>query len=257
MTKDPRRRERREDSIIAKIAVPLLVGILLALAVGGTSPWWWSVVFPTPSPAIGQHSSPVVTPTPPDETVQPETGVPSSVADSPTPETESPPPPTEPLTFLEQLAGEWTFDTWQERPGPVTLNFEPLSGSLHVDAFGHAYWDLDLDDGGPPPPITPGLRCTGVVDTPTETLASWTGKLDVDGNDVITTERDWTSNLRSLPGDAHVAFCGAAGFFPQLFVYDTDRSDYTLAISTAADAAKTRLLTMRNAAGTFTWKKEG
>ena len=135
--------------------------------------------------------------------------------------------------------------------------FHPLAGSLHVDGLGHAYWDLDLDDAGPTPPVTPGLRCPGIVDLPTETLGAWSGHLDVGGSDVIGTERDWTSNLQSLRGDAYVAYCGAAPPGSQLFVYDTDRSDYALAISTAADPANTRLLTMRNAAGTFTWKMGG
>ena len=253
MPSDQDRRERREDSIVAKIAVPVLVGLILALVAGGTSPWWWNTLFPTSSPAIATPSPPPVTPPPADDTPSPATVTPAD--DTTTPETTTPPPSTEATSFLDQLQGDWTLDTWQERPGIKTLNFHPLGGSLLVDVFGHAFWDLDLDDGGPKPPFTPGLRCLGVFDAGTETMANATGHLIVDGNDVIGNERDWTSNLQSLRGDAYVAFCGASPPGSQLFVYDTDRSDYALTITTAADAAKTRLLTMRNAAGTFTWKK--
>ena len=250
MPNDPNRRDRRDDSILAKIAVPVVVGVILALAVGGTSPWWWNIVFPSPSPTVAPL-------TPPPSSVAPPSQVtPTPSGDTPTPSV-TPSPPTEPPSFVERLQGQWMLDTWQERPGDVTTGFHPLSGSLHVDAVGHAYWDLELDDAGPTPAVTPGLRCPGVVDAATETLGAWIGHLDVDGNDVIGTERDWTSNLQSLRGDAYVAYCGAAPPGSQLFVYDTDRSDYQLTITTAADAAKTPLLTMRNAAGTFTWKKAG
>ena len=178
----------------------------------------------------------------PSETVQPS-------------ETDQPSESEEP-TFLGLLQGEWALETWQERPGPVTLCFEPLTGSLVIDAIGHAYWDLDLDDCGPEPPSTPGLLCLGIVDAAAETLSRWTGgRLTVDGEDLIGDQRNWTGNLNSLRGDTLLAFCGSAFPETELFVYDTTQSDYTLTITTAGDG--TRLLTMRNAAGTFTWRKAG
>jgi hypothetical protein len=75
----------------------------------------------------------------------------------------------------------------------------------------------------------------------------------VNGEDVMAEARDWTSNLNSLRGDALLAFCGSSFPETELFVYDTTQSDYTLTMTTAGDG--TRLLTMRNAAGTFTWRK--
>jgi hypothetical protein len=136
------------------------------------------------------------------------------------------------------------------------MGFHPLTGSLVIDAIGHAYWDMELDDGSGAPQPTSGLRCLGVVDAAAETLSRWTGgRLMVNGEDLIGEARDWTSNLNSLRGDALLAFCGSA--FPEieLFVYDTTQSDYTLTLTTAGDG--TRLLAMRNAAGTFTWRKVG
>jgi hypothetical protein len=230
--------EHRSESILAKIAIPVAVAVLIALIAGGTAPWWVNVVFPpeTASPASEQPSEQSSEPEQPSETEQPSEG------DEP--------------TFLGLLQGEWALETWQERPGPVTLNFHPLTGSLVIDEIGHAYWDLDLDDGGPEPQFTPGLRCLGVVDAAAETLSRWTGgRLTVNGEDLLGEERDWTSNLNSLRGDALLAFCGSAFPETQLFVYDTTQSDYALTITTAGDG--TRLLTMRNAAGTFTWRKVG
>ena len=164
---------------------------------------------------------------------------------------------TLPPTFLEKLRGSWTLMDWRERPpDPVTLGMDVLEGSLVVDAVGNAYWDLDLDDGGPSPPITPGVLCMGVVDQGSQELAGVPGRLVVDGQDLIGTERDWTNNLLSLRGDVGVAFCGRT-VEPEsnLFVYDTTFSAYGLEFSAAADDAQTLLLTMRNAAGTFTWRK--
>lgn len=164
---------------------------------------------------------------------------------------------TLPPTFLEQLRGTWTLIDWRERPAdPVTLGMDVLEGTLVFDSIGHAFWDLDLDDGGPAPAITPGVRCLGVVDQGSQALEGLPGRLVVDGEDLIGIDRDWTSNLLSLRGDASVAFCGWT-FEPEsnLFVYDTTSSAYALELSTAADDAQTLLLMMRNAAGTFTWQK--
>lgn len=234
--------EHRSESIFAKIAIPVLIAVLIALIAGGTAPWWVDLVFPpeSASPTSSQPSETVSPSAQPSDTVQP------SETDQPSESQES--------SFLGSLQGEWEFETWQERSGPVTLNFEPLAGSLVIDAIGHAYWDLDLDDGSGAPQPTSGLRCLGVVDAAAETLSRWTGgPLTVNGADVMAEARDWTSNLNSLRGDALLAFCGSA--FPEieLFVYDTATSDYALTITTAGDG--TRLLTMRNAAGSFTWRK--
>jgi hypothetical protein len=218
----------RDESIFSKIAIPVLVAVLIALIAGGTAPWWVDKVFPPESASPNPQPSATATPNPQSETEEP--------------------------TFLGQLQGAWTFETWQERPGPVTLNFEPLTGSLVIDAIGHAYWEMDLDDGSGAPQPTSGLRCLGVVDATAETLSRWTGgPLTVDGDDVMAEARDWTSNLNSLRGDTLLAFCGSAFPEVELFVYDTTQSDYTLTMTTAGDG--TRLLTMRNDAGTFTWRK--
>lgn len=223
--------EHRNESIFSKIAIPVLVAVLIALIAGGTAPWWVDKVFPPES------ASPT--------SEQPSESQPA--------ETEQPLESEEP-TFLGQLQGDWELETWQERPGPVTLHFDPLTGSLVIDAIGHAYWDMELDDGSGAPQPTSGLRCVGVVDAAAETLSRWTGgRLTVNGEDLIGEARDWTSNLNSLRGDALLAFCGSAFPETQLFVYDTTQSDFAITISTAGDG--TRLLTMRNAAGTFTWRR--
>lgn len=233
--------EHRSESIFSKIAIPVLVAVLIALIAGGTAPWWWEKVFPaesaTPTPrqsSEASHSSPQ-----PSESAQP--------SDQPA--------ASEEPTFLGSIHGEWAFETWQERSGPVTLNFEPLAGTLVIDAIGHAYWDMDLDDGSGAPQPTSGLVCLGVVDAASETLSRWTGgPLAVNGDDVMAVARDWTSNLNSLRGDALLAFCGSAFPESELFVYDTTTSNYELTVTTAGGGR--RLLTMRNAAGTFTWKSD-
>ncbi len=163
-------------------------------------------------------------------------------------------PSATPTTFLGALQGRWKFQTWQERPGIKVLGMKPLDGTLVFDAFGHAYWDLTLDDGGPKPALTPAVRCVGAVDDAAETLAAWSGKLKVDGEDVIRTERDWTANLRSLAGDVETAFCGST--LQTLSTYETTPSDYALRVTTAGDGS-TRVLTMRNDSGTFSWTQAG
>ena len=131
-----------------------------------------------------------------------------------------------------------------------------LEGTLVVDDFGHAYWDLDLDDGGPTPTITPGIRCLGVVDSGSQQLEGVPGRLDVGGEDLIGIQRDWTGNLSSLRGDVGVAFCGwTVEPISNIFVYGVTSSIFELDIATAANEEQTPLLTMRNAAGTFTWQK--
>jgi hypothetical protein len=161
-------------------------------------------------------------------------------------------------SFLGSLQGTWSFRTWRERTGQVTLYMAVLEGLLVIDAFGHAAWDLVLDDGGAITTLERSVRCLGVVDETAKTLAHVTGRLIVDGEDLIGEERNWGGNLASKRGDANVAFCGST-FEPlsNMFVYDTTRSDYELTLTTAGDADGTRLLTMRNAAGTFTWEKAG
>lgn len=233
----------RSESIFAKIAIPVLVAVLIALIAGGTAPWWVDFVFPPESASPTSEQ--------PSETEQP-----SEAIETEQPSETEPPSETGEPTFLGQLQGEWAFETWQERPGPVTLNFDPLTGSLVIDAIGHAYWDMELDDGSGAPQPTSGLRCLGLVDASAETLSRWTGgRLMVNGEDLIGEERNWTSNLNSLRGDALLAFCGSAFPETELFVYDTTQSDYTLTMTAAGDG--TRLLTMRNDAGTFAWRKAG
>lgn len=165
---------------------------------------------------------------------------------------------TIPPTFLEQLVGSWTLMDWRERPpDPVTLGMDALTGTLVVDWFGNSYWELELDDGGPTPQFTPGVRCMGVFDQVDVEMDGVPGRLVVDGEDLIGETRDWTSNLLSLRADASVAFCGWT-FEPEsnLFVYESTTSAYALDLSTVADEARTPLLTMRNEAGTFTWLKD-
>jgi hypothetical protein len=232
--------EHRSESIFSKIAIPVLVAVLIALIAGGTAPWWVGKLFPpesgSPNP---QPSATAQRSTQPSETVQPSATAQPAESDEP--------------TFLGSLQGEWTLETWQERSGPVTLYRWPLTGYLIMDAIGHAYWDMEIDDGSGAPQPTSGLRCLGVVDASTETLSRWTGgRLTVDGEDLIGEERDWTSNMNSLRGDTLLAFCGSAFPETEMFVYDTPVSDYELTITVAGDG--TRLLTMRNAAGTFTWR---
>jgi hypothetical protein len=235
--------DHRSESIFSKIAIPVLVAILIALIAGGTAPWWVDKVFP---PASASPTS-----SPPSETATP-TAQPSGT----TPTDTQPPTESEAPTFLGSLQGEWTFVTWQERSGPVVLFRKPLTGFLVFDAIGHAYWDMEIDDGSGAPQPTSGLRCLGVVDAAAETLSRWTGgPLTVNGEDVMAEARNWTSNMNSLRGDTLLAFCGSAFPETQMFVYDTTLSDYKLTITTAGDG--TRLLTMRNAAGTFTWRKVG
>ncbi|HET7082734.1 MAG TPA: hypothetical protein VFJ00_03375 [Candidatus Limnocylindria bacterium] len=233
--------EHRSESIFSKIAIPVLIAVLIALIAGGTAPWWWDRVFPPESASPSEQPSETASPTPqPSATVQP------TATDQPS-ETEAP-------SFLGSLQGEWTFVTWQERSGPVVLFRKPLTGFLVFDAIGHAYWDMEIDDGSGAPQPTSGLRCLGVVDAAAETLSRWTGgPLTVNGEDVMAEARNWTSNMNSLRGDTLLAFCGSAFPEVELFVYDTTQSDYTLTMTTAADGS--RLLAMRNAAGTFTWRK--
>ncbi len=170
--------------------------------------------------------------------------------------TELPTTTTRSPTFLEGLRGTWDLIDWRERPpDPVTLGMGVLDGTLIVDGIGHAYWDLDLDDGGPTPQFTPGVRCLGAVDQGRQEMSGESGRLVVNGDDLIGTQRDWTGNLQSLRGDVGVAFCGWT-FENNLFVYEETFSPYELELSSAADDAQTPLLTMRNAAGTFTWRKQ-
>jgi hypothetical protein len=159
-------------------------------------------------------------------------------------------------SFVGSLQGNWRLREWRERAGPVTMNKGVLNGSLTIDAFGHAVWDMELDDGGPTPAITPGLRCLGIVDETAKTLSHATGRLTVGGKDLIGDQRNWTGNLTSLRGDVSLAFCGSTfEDLSNMSVFDTTRSDYALTLTTAGDSAGTRLLTMRNAAGVFTWEK--
>jgi hypothetical protein len=160
-------------------------------------------------------------------------------------------------SFLGQMKGRWTFREWSERPGPVTLGMSVVSGTLVVDDFGKAYWDLVLNSGAPPSSApTPGLRCIGEVNETAKVLSGVTAALVVNGQSVHGDERDWDHNLESLRNDALVAWCGWT-FGAQMFVYDTTRSDYQLTLLTAGDAQKSRLLIMKNAAGTFTWVRDG
>jgi hypothetical protein len=161
-------------------------------------------------------------------------------------------------SFLGEMQGTWSLREWRERSGQVTLGMSVRKGSLVVDEFGHAYWDLELDSGrtqasGP----VPGLRCVGELDETAKVLAGVTTSLKVNGAEVKGDQRDWDGNLRSLRNDALVAWCGwTFGQNSDLSVYDTTRSDYKVTLTTAGDQDHTLLLTMKNAAGTFTWERK-
>jgi hypothetical protein len=239
-------RSRRRAVVLGLVALVAAVGVILG-------------------PGL-LADDPTTTSTPPAVVVATTNGTPSGLSSTTLVESSaatSPPPPTTtttlPPTFLEQMSGTWTLIDWRERPpDPVTLGMDVLDGTLVVDSIGHAYWDLDLDDGGPPPTFTPGVRCMGIVSSGSEELEGVPGRLIVDGEDLIGTQRDWTSNLQSLRGDVGVAFCGWTLEPPSnLFVFETTSSIYSLEISTAADEEQTPLLTMENVAGTFTWEKQG
>jgi len=159
-------------------------------------------------------------------------------------------------SFLGSLQGTWSLTAWRERPGDPTLGMSVRSGTLVIDSFGKASWELTLNSGGPSTGPTPGLRCLGEVDEHAKLMSGVTTRLVVAGEELTTDERDWGGNLLSLRYDALVAWCGWT-FADRSYVhiYATLRSDYQLTLLTAGDQDRSRLLTMKNKAGTFTWTR--
>jgi hypothetical protein len=169
---------------------------------------------------------------------------------------EAPPAIDEAPTLLQQLEGVWQLIDWRERVGDVTLYMGVIDGTMVIDGLGNSYWDLELDDGGPPPSITPRVLCVGIVREASSQLEPVKGELEIGGEPMMVTERDWTNNLQSLRADAAVAFCGWTNDpMDRLSVYDETFSAYELELSSVAGDAGSVSLSMRNAAGTFRWVK--
>ncbi len=204
---------------------------------------------PVTEPPTAQATQP---PTTSIETTQPSTTQPPTTEPSTTQ-----PPTTEPPTFLEQLNGSWTLIEWRERSGTMTLGMSDEGGTLEIDSIGHAVWRVVIDDGGPDPGFERAATCLGIFRSGNGVLEGVLGRLVVNGEDLLGDRLNWQGNLTSLRADAELAFCGIASTFDPLFVYDTHESPYALTLSTAADGRDTPILEMANAAGTFTWIKNG
>lgn len=210
------------------------------------------VTVPTFDPAVPATQATEQTAGPAEPTPQP--------TDPPTGETSNEPAETttettDPPTFLERIAGSWSLIDWRERPGQITLGMSIDGGTLTVDGVGHAVWRVTIDDGGPDPGFERAATCLGVIPVGEETLEAVTGRLVVDGDDLIGDRLNWQGNLTSLRGDANLAFCGQASPADQLFVYETTVSPYALTLAPSADGGE--ILAMENAAGTFTWRRNG
>jgi hypothetical protein len=138
----------------------------------------------------------------------------------------------------------------------MTLGRSVRNGTLLIDEFGHAVWDLDLDSGMEEE-FTPGLRCVGIVDETAEFLEGVRGALNVAGETLRGDERAWNRNLLTLAEDVLLAWCGHVGSRDgELFIYELGlrRDDYALTLLEID--ADTSVLSMKNVAGTFTWEKD-
>lgn len=141
--------------------------------------------------------------------------------------------PPVPATRVEALAGDWTFEGWDERPSDITLGMEPISGTLQVTEDGMATWIVDIDDlfwedSGPQSAVT----CSGRIPIVGDLEAS------------VTHTHNYTSNMMSARDGIAAAFCGggvSAGNHPFVMTY--------------APASDPTRLEMANDLGRFTWRR--
>jgi hypothetical protein len=155
-------------------------------------------------------------------------------------------PPGE-QSFLQQVAGNYVLDSWNEHTEPYTLYLDVLDGTLNIDSTGNASWRLSFDERGETHTPRPAVECKGRVSASSRQIEG------VEGSNAI----DWTSDIMSVDGSGvvgvHMAFCGWDNAPVQREnLGPFYKAPFDLAVQSVGGG--TKILEMRNTEGTFTWR---
>ena len=190
---------------------------LLIAIIAGVAVWWLTTSPDSPLPDLFSNNPPVTNPN-------------------------NPAPTDRPLSFMERLAGDYVFVSWDRTSRPIDLGVRVSDGTLQIDTSGNADWNIGIWDWAAnpntPSTSTSRIRCGGRVHTQSQQIEWVSGG---DRNQSI----DWEGRLNGLHTEIFTAFCGG----------QSSGTSAPFSLSLDEQSSGVVFLEMRNDEGTYRWRK--